>query len=263
MSTIALIDGDIIIHRCAVVFDEPMYQLEHPAEGAYAFDIVNAKRNVKIQIMKIIDDVQADRAIVCLTGPDNFRKKIDPGYKSNRTTRKPILFLELRAWAEASFECFEKATLEADDVMGILATADDVLGFGADDRRVICSIDKDLRTIPGLHWNWDRQNGFFDEVEVIGETAALQQFYRQAIMGDPTDGYSGCPGAGKVAAGKAIPDTMVDEEEMWAAVLAVFKKGGLDEDDAITNARMARILRDCDYDFEKGEPILWTPPASC
>ena len=32
------------------------------------------------------------------------------------------------------------------------------------------------------------------------------------------------------------------------------------EEDALTNARLARILTAEDYNFDTKEPILWTPP---
>jgi len=44
---------------------------------------------------------------------------------------------------------------------------------------------------------------------------------------------------------------------MWPVVVAAFEKQGLTEDDALVQARLARILRPNDYD---GESItLWQP----
>jgi len=36
-----------------------------------------------------------------------------------------------------------------------------------------------------------------------------------------------------------------------------FEKAGLTEDDALLNARMARILRKCEYDRTNNKVILW------
>ena len=41
--------------------------------------------------------------------------------------------------------------------------------------------------------------------------------------------------------------------------MEAFEKKGLTEDDALLQARVARILRASDYDFKKKEPIMWTP----
>ena len=38
-----------------------------------------------------------------------------------------------------------------------------------------------------------------------------------------------------------------------------FKKAGLTEDDALVQARVARILRAEDFNFETQEVILWNP----
>ena len=49
------------------------------------------------------------------------------------------------------------------------------------------------------------------------------------------------------------------EGELWAAVVATYEKAKLSEGDALTQARVARILRASDYDFKRKEPILWQP----
>ena len=45
--------------------------------------------------------------------------------------------------------------------------------------------------------------------------------------------------------------------EMWDLVKKSFEKCGMTEEDALLNARMARILRFEDYDFKNKEAILW------
>jgi DNA polymerase-1 len=42
-------------------------------------------------------------------------------------------------------------------------------------------------------------------------------------------------------------------------VVDAYLKAGLTEEDALMNARMARILRAEDWDFENNEVKLWTP----
>ena len=253
--TLALIDGDIVIHRCAAALDNPV---ERTARGTYRFDLSSAIRNVRSQLTEIGDSVKADRSVVCLTAPTNFRKQVHPGYKGNRTGRKPIMFAELREKLVESgkFETFERPGIEADDCMGIIATKD--LKAFPEERRVICTIDKDLRTIPGLHWNWDKQVAEFDEPDFVSLDEADLTFYRQVLVGDSTDGFSGCPGIGPVKAKKLLPDGM-DPIECWDLVVQAFVKEGLTDQDALLNARCARILRGPDYDFNKKEPILWTP----
>ena len=45
----------------------------------------------------------------------------------------------------------------------------------------------------------------------------------------------------------------------WKTIVKAFAEKGLDEDVALQNARLAKILTIHDYDLEKQRPILWTP----
>ena len=106
--------------------------------------------------------------------------------------------------------------------------------------------------IPGRHL---RGTEF---VEVSEHQADLNVF-SQALIGDTTDNYPGCPGIGKVKA-EVILAGQSDEAAMWAAVLKAFEKAGLTRRDAITHVRLARILRASEYDPDRKLPILWNPP---
>ena len=79
----------------------------------------------------------------------------------------------------------------------------------------------------------------------------------QALAGDNTDGYSGVPGVGVKKAEKIF----AEKGYTWKAVVETFKEKDMTEADALINARLARILTTDDYDYEKKEPILWTPEA--
>ena len=45
-----------------------------------------------------------------------------------------------------------------------------------------------------------------------------------------------------------------NNQDRWQAVLKAYRKKGLDEFHAITQARMARILRAGEYDHDAGDP---------
>ena len=133
-------------------------------------------------------------------------------------------------------------TLEADDSMGIYSTKYP--------GNVICSPDKDMRQIPGKLYN-------MDEITLINNVDGPRWHLIQSIAGDNTDGYSGVPGLGVKRA------TALFEEHgySWTTVVKAFKDKGLDEETALMNARLARILTVDDYDFSKKEPKLWSPAA--
>ena len=77
------------------------------------------------------------------------------------------------------------------------------------------------------------------------------------MAGDQTDGYSGCPSIGV----KRATTIFENKGYSWKAVVETFEEKGLTEEDALINARLARILTSDDYDFERKRPILWSPSA--
>ena len=57
-------------------------------------------------------------------------------------------------------------------------------------------------------------------------------------------------------------DSVQQEGYSWQTVIKAFEDKGLTEEDALLNARLARILTVEDYDSKKEQPKLWTPEAS-
>jgi DNA polymerase-1 len=144
------------------------------------------------------------------------------------------------------YDTFQRPYLEADDVMGILSTSNIIKG-----KKIIVSEDKDMKTIPGWLFN-PRKDA--EEANLISAEEADYWFYYQTLVGDSTDNYKGCPGIGPVKAEKILM-----EESSWDAVLYTYLCKGLTEQDAITQARVARICRASDYDFTHKQPIPWRP----
>jgi len=131
-------------------------------------------------------------------------------------------------------------TLEADDAMGIYATANP--------GNVIVSPDKDMRQIPGKLYN-------MDELVEITQEEGRQWHLIQTLAGDQTDGYSGVPGIG-IKRAVALFDEC---EYCWDTVVKAFTDKDLTEDDALINARLAKILTNKEYDFDKRTVIPWCP----
>ena len=55
-----------------------------------------------------------------------------------------------------------------------------------------------------------------------------------------------------------LKKTLTKKKNLWGVVKDCFKQQGLTENDALIQARLARILRNTDYDFKKKQPILWS-----
>lgn len=180
----------------------------------------------------------------CFSDTSNFRRSVLPTYKANRAgKRKPVGYKALVSWVKAECDTITKANLEADDCMGIFATKPMYR-----DKCIIISGDKDLLCIPGYHYDFLRK-----EYGHSSDEDSLRHFYMQTLMGDTTDGYSGCPKVGKVTAQRIL-----DKDCSWRAVKEAYEKAGLSEDVAITQARVAKILTADDID-EEGQVILWKP----
>ncbi len=180
--------------------------------------------------------------ILFFSDSTNFRKQIKEDYKGHRNRKKPCGYKRIINALKSRYEVIIMPTLEADDALGIYATKNP--------GNVICSPDKDMRQIPGKLYD-------LDELTLINEVDGPRWHLIQALAGDQTDGYSGVPGIGV----KRAATLFKEKGYTWKAVLEAFKEKDLDEETALVNARLARILTVDDYDFEKGQPRLWTPTA--
>ena len=180
---------------------------------------------------------------MCISDPvANFRKKILSTYKANRIgKRKPVCYREVIDWIKAHYITRMIPTLEADDVVGILATK-------YKGQEVHSSGDKDFRSIPGVFYNFLQ-----GEIYHISEREADKWFYTQTLIGDKADNYDGCPGIGEKTAEKIFQKEGVS----WHTVERTFLRKGLTKEDALQQARVARILRDTEW--KDGKPILWSP----
>ena len=236
--TLLLIDGDIIAYKACATAETPI----NWGDGLWTLHCFENEVSAILddQIGKLVDEAPVTDCIVALSDKENFRKKLAPYYKANRKdVRKPMLLGWARDYISSKYNTIIYRGLEADDVLGILGTSNP--------DTIIWSEDKDLLTIPAKHW----LNG---EVVTVTEAEADYQFYYQTLIGDNTDNYKGCPSVGAVTANKLLASGCT-----WDTVVAAFKNKGLSEEVALENARLARILRNGEYDTDTGEVKLWQP----
>ena len=62
---------------------------------------------------------------------------------------------------------------------------------------------------------------------------------------------------GKVKATKLLTEAQKEGKDLWKTVVNRFEEAGSTKEEAILNARMARILRKCEYDRTNNKVILW------
>jgi len=236
-----LIDCDYIVYKCCAAAE---------TEIDFGDDVIlvtslftEAYRCVQRELDKIKKDFPfAEDILLFFTSPNNFRKKILPEYKGHRQRKKPCGFKRVIQELKKNYRVILKDTLEADDALGIYATKYP--------GNIIVSPDKDMRQIPGKLYD-------FKETVDISEEEGAKWHLIQTMAGDNTDGYAGVPGIGVKKAEKIFEE----KGYTWQAVVETFVEKELTEEDALVNARLARILQTSDYDHKKKEPILWTPPS--
>lgn len=194
-------------------------------------------------------DLEAQAAVITLSMGDTFRHQIFEPYKKGRG-RKPVGTGEVKRWLIEEQGAKLKPGIEADDTMGILSTHPTLIKG----EKIIVSADKDMMTIPGLLY----RNG--DIVEISPEEADWH-WRMQTLTGDVTDNYPGLKGFGEKKAEKFLTD-LPEGDDPWPHIVQLYADKGFDEEFALTQARLARILRWDDYDYKKKEVKLWQPSAS-
>ncbi len=247
MGTTLLIDGDVFVYQHTTAVETPI----HWGDDFWTLhaDAGVAKAQLDIQLHIIKSELQATDVLIAFSDSLNFRHSVLPSYKSNRKKRKPVAYKAVRDYCRHTYKCLTLPTLEADDTLGILATGGCLYGLSGD--RVVVTVDKDLKSVPCNLFNPQHPE---DGVVAISEQEADRNHLTQSLMGDTTDGYSGCPGIGAKRA-----ERILDADPTWAAVLNAYEKAGLSEDEALKQARVARICRQSDYDIENKKVKLWQP----
>ena len=238
-----LIDADFIVYKCTagaeteIDFGDDVIVVTSRFSEAY--------RMVERELYRIASDLGCfDDSILFFSDSVNFRKSIDPAYKGHRNRKKPCGYRRVIEALKKEYNVVVMPTLEADDALGIYATKEQ--------GHIICSPDKDMRQIPGELY--DMSEGVITITKEEGDRWHLIQ----AMAGDQTDGYGGVPGIGI----KRADALLTEYGATWETVRQAFADKELDEEVALKNARLAKILQADDYDFSTQEPILWSPSSS-
>jgi DNA polymerase-1 len=251
-----LVDADIVCYQYAATNQKSFNWGDGVTSTYVNEDFEDVKKQVDDCLKGYLEVTKATHIIICLTDDKvNWRNSVLPSYKGNRkSTVRPELLNPLKDYLAAYYPSYKKATLEADDCLGILSTHPKLL----EGKKIICSEDKDLRTIPGWLYNPRKDS----KPRLVSTLEANLYHMRQTLTGDTTDFYKGCPGAGDKAFDKLLIDWVEgDWYDLWKRVVSVYESKGLSEYDALIQARVARICRHTEYNFNKGEVDLWIPPT--
>lgn len=223
--TLALIDGDEIAYKVASRYQKKFYGVyrddkllwHHPTKEDAIESIGNEldlelvpfievyepkgyEQRIKDFLDNILFNTNSSDYFICLSGSKNFRYSLATlqPYKGNRDKdSKPGHFLLVKDYlTKLGGEWVDY--LEADDLMTIKSQEIK--------NSVICSTDKDLRTVPSKNYNIS--TGVLQE---ISPEQSLYNFYFQLLIGDSTDNIPYPYGLGEVTAHKILSG--VDEEK--------------------------------------------------
>lgn len=277
-----LLDGDVFCFVAAAAAQKDL-RFEDGVVHRWA-DEEEAKGILDDLILKVCKKLGTNEYLFFLTDPEvNWRTQVYPEYKSNRSGgERPQLLTFLKDYSLRNHTAIRWAGMEADDLMGIYATGG-ISGY-EEFSSVIVSKDKDMRTIPGWFYNMNRLNDpTYDGPEFISEEAADWWHLVQTLAGDAVDGYPGCPTIGVERAKAILNESLLlypaegyvtrgprkgqrtvkwmskPTDDLWKVVVSNYEKNGKTEEDALTMARVARICRAEDYDFQLNTVALWEP----
>lgn len=214
----AVIDGDYIIWIATnpnKVLDNKGRPLKKDGKFVYTDKTVEeAIRTCDAYLNDVLTVTKADSYILTLTGPKNFRYKIDPTYKANRVgMEKPLWFEPVKQHMRKEWHAIEVEGLEADDLTSIISNnlAD----------TFIVATDKDLLDcIPGNHFDARRGQSCF---KVTTESQAEFNFAKSLLIGDAIDGISNIKkGYGPKTAEKELLAS--SEPTLMAAALKIYER---------------------------------------
>jgi 5'-3' exonuclease len=236
-----LIDGDILVYRCAFAAESTRYTLldeesgmvigqfdsakeykeyakEHELEG-YEVEterlygpLPHALSNVKTTVEHILSKMKSDDYVIVLSDGAGFRSDIATikKYKGNRDdSPRPKWYEETRQFLVDNYGALVYSSVEADDVLALCQN----------EGTCIVSIDKDLLQVPGRHYNWVR-----DERVIIRPETGLRLLYQQVLTGDGTDNIPGIRGVGPVRAERILADVEPTKKALSDVCTAEWEK---------------------------------------
>lgn len=274
--TLLLIDGDLLAYRVSAAIEEATRWDD--GVWTYTADENVAFKTFDKKVKQIVRASNADDYIICYSDTENFRKEVFPDYKSNRVDiRRPLVLNVLVQYGKDNHPFDMRPRLEADDLMGILATSKET--YKDNKEVIIATLDKDLMQIPVPVFNFQENTMSYPK-----ERPHEAIHYAQCLAGDRVDGYLGCPGIGIENAYKVVQEPFLWECyehefksgkragttetrwkksealcSVWESIVSHYEKAGQTEEDALQMMRCAYILRAKNYDLKTNTIKLWEP----
>lgn len=250
-----VVDGDVLVYNVAAACQEK-FKWERDEITTY-IDMRRAKQTADGMLSEWRSRLKCSEIVIALSDHgSNWRKLLLPSYKAHRSKDKPMGYYELETYIEDTYDVVQFPSLEGDDALAMRATD---LG---PKKAIVVTIDKDMKGVPIPMWNPS-----FPDVDPVDITVEEADFWHllQTLMGDKVDNYDGCPGIGPVKAAALLAPfwnpnkKKLDRSGAWSAIIKAYAAAGMSVEEALVQARVARILRHDEYDYNTNKPILWRP----
>jgi len=220
---------------------------------SHAFHIVNMSMN------ELINRIEPEQVTVLLSGKQNFRDEVATirPYKETRKDKpKPDCLPQVEQFMIDRWGAIRVEGIEADDMCAIVAYSS--IEDGAP--YVIAHVDKDLRMIPGMHYDYDKQSSYY-----VNDWDALKWFYIQLLAGDSTDCIPGLYGYAEKTARSALAKSKTEKGMFKKALELYGSDAGRYKDKYYANdprgaigvlKEMANLVH-----MRKFDGDVWAPPA--
>lgn len=208
-----LIDGDLLVYRCGFSADAQAKRDGCMEDNYLEWALGNTRTTVEGILQRFPDCSYSE---MYLTGKNNFRESIATmqQYKGTRDpNHKPKYYKEVKEYLKGAWNAHVVDGIEADDAIGIHQWK------YPDKTTVIVSNDKDMKMIPGNHWNW-----VTGEETTISLNEANLHFYRQMLEGDRVDNIPGIKGVGPKTVDKLFEELDRDLGKVKAKVEEYYRK---------------------------------------
>ena len=249
---ILLIDGDHLTYRCAA-------SCEPTKAKPFLEPLDEALTRVDGLMNNILTALNTDEYELYISGEGNWRYAIYPEYKANRKDKpKPTYLEDVREHLVKVGNAQIVNDIEVDDMCAIRLTQ-----CNEQDVPAICvSLDKDLLTVPGRHYNFVTQEQCY-----VSPLQAMRRFYGQLISGDGADNIPSFDGKIRNSVPKFVQthvsalDEMTEEEEMYSYCMQLYEDEfgnplGFEHIKNIMH-RNAKVLY-----MKRTFDDMWKPPAS-
>lgn len=282
---LGLVDGDIIVFRCAFAAERNEWHLHVPKDdfkGVFEYKreaqeeldkrlpgihsrvegedyrlfpemrlepLSHALQNVKVTMKKIADANglnEFDIKVFLSSGPC-FRHRVATTrpYKGNRDEKRRPTYE--KEVRQYIIEQYDTYIAEDEE-------ADDLLGIWATKHgyndTIMITIDKDLDQIPGLKYNFMHDIGY-----EVSENQAWYNFCIQLLTGDATDDIPGLPKIGPGKAKKALHGLEDDPNAMMEEVVRMYQIHSGKEDWHSYLKEQGQLVY-----IRRREGEMWEPP---